>query len=71
VRWGEETTDEMCIGFVDIAPQAEVANESELRVPNQLDVVRYLIEGQSGGTEAGSPLKRLSDRFLGRGEQKK
>lgn len=70
VRWGEETTDEMCIGFIDIAPLAEAASEAELRIPSQADVVRYLFQGQGDGEAGGSPLKRFSDGIFGRRAEK-
>lgn len=71
VRWGEETTDEMCIGFLDVAPLAEAASEAELRIPSQADVVRYLFQGQGEGETGGSsPLKRFSDGIFGRRAEK-
>lgn len=71
VRWGEETTDEMCIGFIDIAPQEEAASESELRIPSQADVVRYLFDGQGNGeSDSGSAFKRFSDGIFGRRAEK-
>lgn len=33
VGWGEQTTDEMCIGFLEVAPRQGVTSQSELRAP--------------------------------------
>jgi thiol-disulfide isomerase/thioredoxin len=72
VRWGEETTDEMCIGFLDVAPQAEAASESELRIPSQADVVRFLFDSPAGeGNPGGSALKRFSSGIFGRRPEKR
>jgi mono/diheme cytochrome c family protein len=74
VRWGEETTDEMCIAFIEMVPEQEAANESDLKLPNRGEVIRYLVEGQTGGpsnSDTDAPLKRIADRlFKSRGNKK-
>lgn len=46
VHWGEQTTDEMCIAFIEVAPRAEVASESELKAPDPMDGLLFLLRGR-------------------------
>lgn len=44
IRWGESTTDEMCIAFVEVAAKREVATEAELRLPTRADTLRFFAQ---------------------------
>ena len=76
VRWGEETTDEMCLAFIEMVPYEEAADESELKQPDQATAIKYLLQGQAAaagsGTESASAIKRLEQMFqlLGTGKKK-
>jgi hypothetical protein len=76
VRWGEETTDEMCLAFIEMVPYEEAADESELKLPDQATAIKYLLQGQAAaagsGTESASAIKRLEQMFqlLGTGKKK-
>ena len=75
VRWGEETTDEMCIAFIEIVSYQEAKDESELKLPDQLTALRYLMQGQAGaappGGESATAIQRLEGVFRLLGDQKK
>ena len=63
VRWGEQTTDEMAIAFIEVAPQRQAERREELRLPTRAEALRFLIAGQSarGGDDADGP--SLLDRL--------
>lgn len=46
VRWGEETTDEMCIAFLQVAPQKKAASQDEVHFPTPLERLRFILEAR-------------------------
>jgi hypothetical protein len=74
VRWGEETTDEMCLAFIEMVPYDEAADESELKLPDQATAIKYLLQGQAAAgsdSASASAIKRLEQMFQLLGSAKK
>jgi mono/diheme cytochrome c family protein len=61
VTWGEQTTDEMCIAFLELVPQQEAASQDQLRLPSRAEVLRFLWESQLPGQ--GTSWTRLLERL--------
>jgi mono/diheme cytochrome c family protein/peroxiredoxin len=76
VRWGEQTTDEMCIAFLELAPLREARGPEDLQPPTPGEVLRFILQSQyaAGSREAGESGRRLRDligRWREAQEQKK
>lgn len=61
VTWGEQTTDEMCIAFLELVPQQEAASQDQLRLPSRAEVLRFLWQSQLPGQ--GTSWMRLLERL--------
>ena len=44
VRWGEQTTDEMCIAFLEVAPAAEA---ERVAAPKPSEALRFLVRSRA------------------------
>jgi hypothetical protein len=67
VRWGEETSDEMYIAFIELVSREPAANESDLKLPERSAMIRFLVAGQAAAAtkeDAADPLKRLTERLF-------
>jgi peroxiredoxin/mono/diheme cytochrome c family protein len=67
VRWGEQTTDEMCIAFVEMAPKAEARSADDLKLPSPATVAALLLRerffgSQTAATGPGRPGERQEAR---------
>lgn len=56
VRWGESTTDEMCLAALQVAPQQEAASEADLKLPSREEALRRLMRESFAGAFAGPRL---------------
>jgi hypothetical protein len=70
VTWGEETTDEMCIAFLQVTPKTPAASQAEVRFPTPAERLRFILESRrlSGDTTPliDNPwLKALIERATG------
>jgi len=54
VRWGEQTTDEMCIAFVEMAPKAEARSADDLKLPSQATVAALLLRERFFGSQGAA-----------------
>ncbi|MEQ8790223.1 MAG: redoxin domain-containing protein [Pirellulaceae bacterium] len=46
VTWGEETTDEMCIAFLQVAPKKKAASQDDVRFPTPLQRLQFILEAR-------------------------
>jgi mono/diheme cytochrome c family protein/peroxiredoxin len=53
VGWGEQTFDEMCIAFLEWAPQQPAKDRAELKVPPTREVLRFMLECQGPNRRDG------------------
>jgi peroxiredoxin/mono/diheme cytochrome c family protein len=52
VSWGEETTDEMCIAFLEVASKKKAARQEDVHFPTPAERLRFILEARrlSGDT---------------------
>lgn len=53
VRWGEQTTDEMGIAFLEVTPVREEADPTEVRVPTPTEQLRFFLATQADNRREG------------------
>lgn len=53
VRWGEQTTDEMGIVFLEVAPQREETDPAQVRAPTPDEQLRFFLATQSENRREG------------------
>jgi peroxiredoxin len=53
VGWGEQTTDEMCIAFIEVAPQALARGPQDLRLHTPAEQLRMVLASQADARKAG------------------
>lgn len=63
IRWGEGTTDEMCIAFIEVAPQQEVTSESELRLPTRSEAMQFMVRNYFARSSERSAWSERIEQF--------
>ena len=58
VHWGPKTSDEMCLAFIDIAPQRKAEKPEELRLPTRDERIKFLLMSQG---KPGDPEPKPTD----------
>jgi hypothetical protein len=53
VRWGEQTTEEMGMVFVEAASTKRATDPSQVRAPTADEQIRYYVESQAANRQAG------------------
>jgi hypothetical protein len=68
IHWGEATTDEMCIAFIEVAAKREAASEADLRLPTRTEAMRFFVQNYFArhGTTRAVWARRLQDLIDGR-----
>ncbi len=66
VRWGEETNDEMCLAFLELAPVAAVRDASELRemTPRERLAWNLAARGMAGDSPSAILKRKLMEQFF-------
>ena len=68
VGWGEQTTDEMCIAFLEIAPSREAQSEKDLKRTNPRDLIRDALTARlRDKLTHGTPRNAVTHRLVGSG----